>query len=167
MTDAPDAKRKKGAFTFEGKIDLTKWDFNRLDWQDRDAISEFQSSIEKFFEEKTDELFEALRNDEDRVLKIASEAVQIAIEDEIYVNFWHLTERPEVLTIHLNDLSADGYEVEVNLKEQIRDELLERCDPKDGYILPEYEKSLIGFADMLDGLVNEIRTAIRPGAQRD
>ena len=111
MADAPDAKRKKGAFTFEGKIDLTKWDFNRLDWQDRDAISEFQSSIEKFFEEKTDELFEALRNDEDRVLKIASEALQIAIEDEIYVNFWHLTDRPEVLTIHLNDLSADGYEV--------------------------------------------------------
>jgi hypothetical protein len=164
VTDTPDAKRKKGAFTFEGKIDLTNWDFNRLDWQDRDAISEFQSSIEKFFEEKTEELFEALRNDEDRVLKIASEALQIVFEHEISLGFWHLTERPEVLTIHLNDLSADGYEVEVNLKEQIRDELLERCDPKDGYITPHYEKSLLGFADMLEELVNEIRTAIRPGA---
>jgi len=155
-------QRKNGrGFSFEGKIDLAEWDFNRLDWQSSDAFDRFREDVEKGIEKAQDRLVKSLGRPEQKVRKIASEVFQIVFEREAICGFWSDSDNPQIMTILFSDISEDGYTVELDIKKAIHHYLLQRCD-KDGFVSVEEESSVIRFAMMLDDISHGLKTAIRP-----
>jgi hypothetical protein len=154
--------RKKKAFLFNGNVDLSQWDFNRIEWKERDALEEFISAIDLKLEKETKKLHKKLRRNDEYVRKIISETFEILLEDSITAGFWDMSAHPEIMTIYFGGLAEDGYEVELDLREAIREALLRQCDTKDGYVEKENEQRILKFAQMLDELSAELRTAIRP-----
>ena len=154
--------RKKKAFLFNGNVDLSQWDFNRIEWKEKDAIEDFISAIDLKLEKETQKLHKKLRRNDDYVRQIISETFEIILEQSITAGFWNIRERPEIVTILFRGLAEDGYEVELDLREAIRDVLLNHCNSKDGYVEKENEAKILKFAQMLDELSTELKTAIRP-----
>ena len=154
--------RKKKAFTFNGNVDVSKWDFNRIEWKEKDAIENFISAIDLKLEKETQKLYKKLRRNDDYVRKIISETLEIMMEESITAGFWNMSQYPEIMTILFRGLAEDGYEIELDLREAIRDVLVNHCDPKDGYVEKENEQRVLNFAQMLDELSTELKTAIRP-----
>jgi len=157
-------RTNKRGFVFENKIDLSNWVFNRLDFKAEDAFSAFEDNIVKTIEKEREKLEQKLGRTEEKIKKIASEALQITFEKSVTVGFWEVYSKPEMLSIYFDDFSQDGYEVSIDLKKAIRDCLLDFCDD-DGYVRNDVEDVMIKFADMLKNLENEVRTAIRPAGE--
>ena len=155
------ARKNSRGFRFEHKIDLSKWVFNALDYDTEKAFDDFEEGVQKSIEKEREKLNKRLGSVEKKIMRVASEALQISFEKNISVGFWEVYSKPELLHINFEDFSEDGYNVSVNLKEAIRDCLLDFCG-KDGYVRENDEWVMIQFADMLKELETEVRTAIKP-----
>lgn len=153
--------RSKRGFTFEEKIDLSQWDFNRIADKEYDARIEAQEKLEKYFEKSADEYFKKLGSIEDRIRKIASEALQITFEKEVSAGFWNITKNPELMTVGFRDFAEDGYSVMVNINEVVEDTIRGLCD-RDGYIQEELAEGVLKFSGMLEKLAEYAKTAVRP-----
>lgn len=154
-------KNKKG-FTFEQAISLVDWDFNRIEDYETEAFWAFENAIESSIEKHAEKLKKALRSADERIRMIASEAVEIAFEHQLTAYFCDISENPWSMSIYMEDFAEDGYSIELDIREPIRQMLLERCDKKDGFVVKDQEKNILKFAEMLDSLSTELKTAIRP-----
>jgi len=159
--DMAKQRTNKRGFVFEDKIDLSQWIFNHLEMNEEDAFSAFEENIVKAIEKERKKLEDKFGLAETRIRKIASTALQIAFEKNISAGFWEVHSKPEIINIHFEDFAEDGYEVKIDIKKAIKDCLLDLCG-KDGYVHESEEAVVIKFANMLKGLENEVRTAIRP-----
>lgn len=153
-------RKNNNGFVFENKIDLTDWDFNRLEESQYEALCAFEEGIQKAIEKEREKLRQKLGMIEHKARKIASEALQIAIEKNVDAYFWEINDKPELLRIDFSDFSVDGYSIQVDLKKAVKDCLLSLCS-KDGYIHDKDANIAIKFADMLKELETEVRTAIK------
>lgn len=157
----PKKTRSKRGFTFEEKIDLSQWDFNRIADKEYDARRETQEKLERYFEKSVDEYLKKLGPIEDRIRKIASEALHIAFEKEISAGFWNLTEHPELMTVGLRDFAEDGYSVMVNITEVVEDTVRGLCDD-DGYVQEEFAEGMARLSKILSDLAEYTRDSVRP-----
>lgn len=157
------AKQRKNSrgFIFQNKLDLSRWEFNAIEGEMDDAFRKFEDAMEKTIEKEQEKLRNRIENTEKRIKRIASEALEITFEKEIRCGFWEINNHPERLTIQMDDLAEDGYYVELDIREAIHDMLLNCCG-KDGYLIEDFEKSVSAFAEMLDKISSELKTAVRP-----
>jgi len=153
--------RKKRAFNFEGSVDLSQWDFNRLEEENYAAADVFRAAIEACIAEESHKLLQVFRRNDEHIKMVASEVFEIVLEEGIDIGFYQISGHPEKVTIEIPSLAEDEYVVEVDIRQAINECLLNCCDPKDGFVLPEHEKDILNFAAMLDELSIELKTAIR------
>lgn len=155
------AKRSKRGFTFEEKIDLSQWDFNRIADKEFDARMKVQQKLGKYFEKSIDEYLKKLGPIEDRIRKIASEAMQITFEKEVSAGFWDMIEHPELMSVGLRGITEDNYSVMVNINEVVEDTILGLSDD-DGYVEEEFSEGMLKFSEILDRLAKRAKAAVRP-----
>ena len=155
------ARKNKRGFTFENRINLSDWAFNRLEYKQADALEKFEESIHRHIEKERKKLESSLGSVERQIRSMASEALQISFEKEIDALFCSLQDQPEMMRICFGDFSEDGYYVYIDLKAAIKECLLDNC-AKDGYLRDDVAPAMMKFADMLANLEREIRNAIRP-----
>lgn len=155
-------RKGRNGLSFENKIDLSRWEFNAIEGEMDDAFRQFEEALEEVIEKEQEKLRNKIQTTEDRIKRIASEALEISFEREMTCGFYEVEDHPEKLTIYLSDFAEDGYYLSLDIREAIKDLLLEHCSEKDGYIQSESEaKSLLNFAKMLDEMSHEIKTAVR------
>lgn len=157
-----DRKPKRGVFKFEGsKIDLTQWDIPTMEADFDDARNELESAMESAVAQAVVDFQDTIGTVEERIREYASEAMRIAIEEDITVGFWQLSE-PEMMTIDFPSLSNSDFRIELDFRKSISELLLDCCDEKDGYVQDRYEEGITRFAKMLDDISTELKAAIRP-----
>lgn len=160
MDMARKSKNKHG-ITFEGKMDLSRWDFNRIEFLESDARSDMKEKIEKCIEKALDEYWKKIEPTDARIRKIASEALQISFEKEAEADFCNLNTKPELITLWLSDFAEDGYSVTINLKEIVKHAVLSRCY-SDGYVMEEFASAMNKFSEMFSELAEYTKTSVRP-----
>lgn len=159
-------RKNKRGFTFENRINLSDWAFNRLEYKQADALERFEESIQRHVEKERKKLEASLGLVERQARSMASEALQISFEKEICAIFCSPQDQPEVMRICFDDFSEDGYYVNIDLKAAIKDCLLDNC-AKDGYLRDDAASAMMNFADMLADLEREVRNAIRPKDEKE
>lgn len=156
-------RRNKNGMTFKNALNLVKWDFNRIDDEEQMLFWGFEASIENFLEKRIEKLRSKLKTADERIREIASEAVQIAFEHQLIAYFDDVPAKPWKMTIGLSDFAEDGYSIELDIREPIREMLIERCQIVDGMVAKDHESEILGFAAMLDELSTELKTAVEKG----
>lgn len=155
-------RKNKNGFSFMDSMSLVDWSFNRIEDRESQAFYKFSSDLEDYVEKQTEKLQRSLGDAEKRIREIASEAVQIAFEHQLTAYFCDLPKNPWIMSICMPDFAEDGYSIELDIREPIRQMLLERCSKEDGFVVKEEENNILKFAAMLDELSNELKTSIRP-----
>lgn len=154
--------KDKRAISFKGEIDLTEWSLPNADSLIEDALDYFEERMEKEIKKQLEKLQKKIGGFDEYARQLASEAIQISIENGISINFWDAGgSNPEIITIDFSDFCEDGFSCELNMKKAIDEALIERC-AKDGYLHEDEEKAMLDFAQMLKDCAHEIETAVRP-----
>lgn len=155
-------RKNKNGFSFLDSMRLVDWSFNRIEERESQAFYKFSADLEDYVEKQTEKLRKSLADADSRIREIASEALQIAFEHGVTAYFCGLPRYPWIMSICMPDFAEDGYSIELDIREPIRQMLLERCNKEDGFVVKAEEKNILKFAAMLDELSNELKTAIRP-----
>jgi len=153
--------KSKKAFKFSGEIDLTQWVLPKSERLVDEALEKMQNNIEKEIEKQFEKLSEEIGDMQNFARQIASESLNISFQKGLTANFWHLSGKPEIITISFEDFCEDGFDCEFDLKKAINEVILDRC-AKDGYIDQNYAEDVISLAKMLRECAEIVETAIRP-----
>lgn len=155
-------RKNKHGVVFENKIDLTQWDIPKIDYAENEMLIDFENTMQEMTRKATEKLCAKLKTVDVRIKKVASEAMRIAFEKEVRAYFWDLEKTPENIYVDVPDFSEGGYEITIDIRDVVRDAILNRCDPKTGYAYAENKKNLLKLANILDELSNELKTAVTP-----
>jgi hypothetical protein len=154
--------KDKRAISFKGEIDLTEWSLPNANSLIEDALDYFEERMEKEIKKQLEKLQKKIGGFDEYARQLASEAIQISIENGISINFWDIGgKNPDIITINFPDFCEDGFSCEVDMKKAINEVLMEAC-ARDGYLRESEEKGMLDFAQMLKGCAHEIETAVRP-----
>lgn len=151
----------KKAIKFTGKIDLTEWSMPETENLIEDVCDNIQEKISNEIEKQLEKVKKAIGDHTDFARQIASEALKISFEKGVSAHFWSLPYEPEVITIDFKDFNEDGFICELNLKEAVKEAILDRCE-KDGYVHEDDEEEIECFAQMLRDCATVVETSIRP-----
>ena len=80
--------KDKRAISFKGEIDLTEWSLPNADSLIEDALDYFEERMEKEIKKQLEKLQKKIGGFDEYARQLASEAIQISIENGISINFW-------------------------------------------------------------------------------
>lgn len=113
-------ERKNGkGFIFSNEIDLSQWDYPRIEFAWDDAVNKFEKDLEEGIERIVREFSDQIGSAEEKIREVAAESLQIVFEKNLSAHFWRISDRPEIIEIIFPDLAEDGYMVELDLREAI------------------------------------------------
>lgn len=155
----------KKAIKFTGKIDLTEWVMPKTENLVDDVCYNIHEKISNEIEKELEKVKKAIGDYTDFARQIASEALTISFEKGVSAHFWDIGSEPELITINFEDFNEDGFYCELNLKEAVKEAILNHCE-KDGYIDEDYKKEIECFAQMLRDCAHIVETSIRPESNK-
>lgn len=113
-------ERKNGkGFIFSNAIDLSQWDYPRIEFAWDDAVNKFEKDLEEGIERIVREFSDQIGSAEQKIREVAAESLQIVFEKNLSAHFWRIRDQPAIIEIVFSDFAEDGYTVELDLKEAI------------------------------------------------
>ena len=152
----------KETISFKGEIDLTDWSLPNANSLIEDALDYFEDRMEKETKKQLEKLQKKIGGFDEYARQLASEAIQISIENGISIHFWDVGgKNPGIITINFPDFCEDGFMCELDMKKALNEVIMEHC-ARDGYLRKDEEQSMLDFAQILKDCAHEIETAVRP-----